>query len=215
MISRATKVLAASAAIVALAACSSGADADGEEIPTVPVASSAPGGNSTSGNGAQSDDRPQVAETGDVEGTLGTPVGLSSDDESIFSLTVNAIEHAQTCPSRLDPADTVSPEKSSFLVADMTAIMAADFEDHIDDGEETFIVLAADAFYLTDENGVMEEGVITVASYECFSIDELISPAINPGQETSGFIALDTDLEHGYLVYNPWGVDGSGWRWAF
>lgn len=216
MISRATKpVLAACAAILALAACSSGADADGEDIPTVPVATAAPGGDSTSDTGTQSDDKPQVSETGDVEGTLGTPVGLSNEDESIFSLTVDSIEHADTCPSRLDPADEVSPEKTSFLVVDMTATMAADFEDHIDEGEETFLVLAADAFYLTDENGVIEEEVITVASYECFSIEELVNPAINPGQETSGVIALDTDLEHGYLVYNPWGVDGSGWRWAF
>lgn len=195
-----------------VAGYSSSADADpSPEVEPVPVGTNKP----DTGTSPESDETPEVSETGDVEGTLGEPVGLAGgEEEAIFTMTVNSIEHAQTCPSRIDPTD-VTNENGSFLVVDVTAEMSENYAEFLDEGEEPFLTTAPDAFYLTDLNGVIQADVITISSYECFSIEEQVPPFINPGETAEGLIALDTSLDHGYLVYNPWGVDGSGWRWEF
>ncbi|WP_054953571.1 hypothetical protein [Flaviflexus massiliensis] len=219
MISRASKTALALTGIFIVAACSSGADADPTpEVDPVPVGTTKPDldtNNSPNGQSPESDETPEVSDSGDVEGTLGEPIGLAGGgDEAIFTMTVNSIEHTPTCPSRIDPVD-VENENGSFLVADITAEMAANYGEFLEEGEEPFLATATDAFHLTDLKGVVQSDVITISSYECFSIDEQLAPFINPGETAKGVIALDTSLEHGYVVYNPWGVDGSGWRWEF
>lgn len=213
MISRASKLIGGAAALALIAACSSGADADRDpSVDPIPVATNKP---ETGGNDIQTEETPEVTDTGDVQGELGEPIGLAGGgDEAIFTLTVNSIEHADTCPSRIDPVD-VEPEGEDFLVFDISAEMSEDYSEYLDDGEEPFLTIAPDAFYLTDLNGVIQADVITVASHECFALEDQPAPFINPGETASGLIALDTSLDHGYLVYNPWGVDGSGWTWEF
>lgn len=78
-----------------------------------------------------------------------------------------------------------------------------------------FLTVDSDALALLDLNEVSQSDILTAESYGCYSNDQRIAPFVIPGESVEGLVVLDTDLEHGYLVYNPWGVEGSGWRWEF
>ena len=209
-------------AALALAGCST-AQGDSSDQETIPVATEAPPSEDEAGTpsggptGQEETGEPvETSDVGDVEASLGTPVGLvDSEGTSQFSVTVDSIEFLDVCPSRLEDGTQHTPENGSFLVADVTASMEATYVDALDAGEEPFLTLDADAWYVTDLNGVAQQAPVTVSSYGCFSTDERMTPFINPGETLSGKIVLDVDITSGYLVYNPWGVEGSGWRWRF
>ncbi|MDY5127585.1 hypothetical protein ACRQF6_00005 [Actinotignum sp. GS-2025f] len=216
------------AGIMALGGCASTAVGDPDPVTPIPVASAAPGGGAASGNGTgtmqeraavtagSEGGRPvTVAPSGDVEAELGVPVGLSVDGatRAAFTLTVTDITRAQECPSRIAEPAVFTPKNGTFLVVDLSAQMAADYDAY--DPDAPFLTLDRDAFYLTDLEGNIQEDSHTVPSYGCYSTAERVTPFINPGESAAGKVVLETSLEHGYLVYNPWGVPGSGWRWAF
>ncbi|EPD26280.1 hypothetical protein HMPREF9237_01559 [Actinotignum schaalii FB123-CNA-2] len=216
------------AGIMALGGCASTAVGDPDPVTPIPVASAAPGGGAVSGNGTGTTQeraavtdgseggRPvTVAPSGDVEAELGVPVGLSVDGatRAAFTLTVTDITRAQECPSRIAEPAVFTPKNGTFLVVDLSAQMAADYAAY--DPDAPFLTLDRDAFHLTDRDGNIQEDSHTVPSYGCYSTAERVTPFINPGESAAGKVVLETSLEHGYLVYNPWGVPGSGWRWAF
>lgn len=216
------------AGIMALGGCASTAVGDPDPVTPIPVASAAPGGGAVSGNGTGTTQeraavtdgseggRPvTVAPSGDVEAELGVPVGLSVDGatRAAFTLTVTDITRAQECPSRIAEPAVFTPKNGTFLVVDLSAQMAADYAAY--DPDAPFLTLDRDAFHLTDLEGNIQEDSHTVPSYGCYSTAERVTPFINPGESAAGKVVLETSLEHGYLVYNPWGVPGSGWRWAF
>ncbi|MDY5149602.1 MULTISPECIES: hypothetical protein [Actinotignum] len=216
------------AGIMALGGCASTAVGDPDPVTPIPVASAAPGGGAVSGNGTgptqeraavtdgSEGGRPvTVAPSGDVEAELGVPVGLSVDGatRAAFTLTVTDITRAQECPSRIAEPAVFTPKNGTFLVVDLSAQMAADYAAY--DPDAPFLTLDRDAFHLTDLEGNIQEDSHTVPSYGCYSTAERVTPFINPGERAAGKVVLETSLEHGYLVYNPWGVPGSGWRWAF
>lgn len=216
------------AALTGLSGCASTAVGDPDPVTPIPVASAAPGGAATSGNGSGTAQeraavndgaeggRPvAIAPSGDVEAQLGVPVGLSVDGatRAAFTLTVTDIARAQECPSRIAEPAVVTAENGTFLVVDLNAQMTADYAAY--DPDAPFLTLDRDAFHLTDQDGNIQEDSHSVASYACYPAAERVTPFINPGESAAGKVVLETSLEHGYLVYNPWGVPGSGWRWAF
>lgn len=150
----------------------------------------------------------------DINGTIGIPVGLEgSSGQSVFSLTIETIHTESSCPSRLDPGATIEPENGFFIVVELSATMSEDFGDL--NFAEPFMTLDSDAFAIANPAGQMEATTHTVAAHGCHTLDELVQPFINPGEDISGLIVLDTELDHGYLIYNPWGVPNHGWRWEF
>lgn len=213
-----------------LSGCSKSAQAADPYPDPVPVASAAPGREAVPGadaapaasaqasaSPASAGEEPSTVPTspeGDVEATVGTPIGLAADsgNTSVFELTVNSITQQTTCPSKLD-GSAVHPSKDSFLVIDLSAQMSPEYA--AKDPKYPFLTLDRDVWYITNPAGVIEEGTLSVKSYECFGDAEAIQPFVNPGEAVAGKLALDTDTEHGYLHYNPFGVPGSGWRWAF
>ncbi|MBS5747962.1 MULTISPECIES: hypothetical protein [Actinotignum] len=221
-------------AVLGLGGCSSVAVGDPDPVTPIPVATAVPSmpgvsGASGTGNHTMQDraavtdgsdgsegGRPvTVAPSGDVEAQLGVPVGLSVDGatRAAFTLTVTDITRTQECPSRIAEPAVFTPENGTFLVVDLSAQMAADYAAY--DPDAPFLTLDRDAFHLTDREGNIQEDSHTMASYGCYSTEERVTPFINPGENAGGKVVLETSLEHGYLVYNPWGVPGSGWRWAF
>lgn len=148
-----------------------------------------------------------TVESGNIAADVGQESGLVEDGERVFTINVESIDVVPVCPSRLE--GEVSPLNGHFIVAEVTTTLAPEF-----DGEE-FIALGADTYSLLDTSGTEVADVHTVASFECFSTDDLIAPVIYPGESESGKVVLDAFSEHGRLVYNPWGVPGSGWEWEF
>ncbi|MGJ9695673.1 hypothetical protein ACRQHG_00610 [Actinotignum sp. GS-2025a] len=224
----------AAATVLGLGGCSSVAVGDPDPVTPIPVALAAPSapelsGASASGNRTMHDraavtdssdasegGRPvTVASGGDVEAQLGVPVGLSVDGatRAAFTLTVTGLTRPQQCPSRIAEPTVFTPENGTFLVADISASMAQDYAQY--DPEAPFLTLDRDAFYVTDQEGNIQKGSHSVAAYGCYTTAEKVAPFINPGETAAGKVVLETSLDHGYLVYNPWGVPGSGWRWAF
>ncbi|MFE1522726.1 hypothetical protein [Schaalia turicensis] len=224
----------AAVVVLGLGGCSSVAVGDPDPVTPIPVATAAPDeaeGSGASGNrnrnlhdraavtdasdGSEGGRPVTVAPGGDVEAQLGVPVGLSVDGatRAAFTLTVMEITRPQECTSRIAEPTVFTPEKGTFLVADISATMAQDYAQY--DPEAPFLTLDRDAFYVTDREGNIQKGSHTVAAYGCYTIAEKVAAFINPGETAAGKVVLETSLDHGYLVYNPWGVPGSGWRWAF
>ncbi len=157
---------------------------------------------------------PSTSPSADVDGEVGTPVGLKdSAGESIFSLTIEGIRPESSCPSRLEEGNILVPENGTFIVVDLAATMSQNCGEL--NPAEPFLTLDSDAFAIADSTGALEARTHTVAAHGCYSLEDLVQPFINPGEELDGMVVLDTKLEHGYLVYNPWGVPGNGWRWKF
>ena len=158
--------------------------------------------------------RPSASPSADVDGEIGMQVGIKdSAGESIFTLTIEGIRPESSCPSRLEKGIVTKPENGTFIVVDLAATMSQNYGEF--NPAEPFLTLDSDAFAIADSTGAMQSGTHTVAAHGCYSLEDLVQPFINPGEELAGMVVLDTDLEHGYLVYNPWGVPGNGWRWEF
>lgn len=210
--------------LLVLAACSTSAAGDAEPTP-LPVASAAPTtattGDATIGSEGTPDASASAtgiptAPTGDVDATIGQQVGLvDSEGASQFGLTLTGITFPTTCASRLADGTTHTSENGHFLVADIDATMATTYTHHTTGEDQPFLTLDTDAWYIADTNGVLQDNVNTVSAYGCYPTGQRITPFINPGEHVTGKVVLDTNLTHGYLIYNPWGVTGSGWRWAF
>lgn len=187
--------------VLGLAACNQAQADDPIELETIEAATENPDEGTV-----------EVGETGDIEAEVGQTSGLSADGTSIFDITVTDLEFSQTCPSRLDGSELRA--EGTFLIAHVEASLASDFADHIDEGAE-FMPLAPDAFLISSSDNLIQDGVMSAAAHECFSLEDLIAPVIYPGESESGLVVFDIDIDHGYLTYNPWGAPGSGWRWEF
>lgn len=226
------RIMWAAVALLALAGCSAVSADETEAVDSVPVATEVPSdageelgvGESDADAGdatpaAEGSDAAvgeiATAANGDVLAEVGEASGLvGPDGDSAFSIIVRQLRTEKECPSKLEDGTTFIPENGSFLVADVAAVMDPEFA-AMTAQDTPFLTVDSDAFGLLDLNGVIQENPYTVAAYGCYSNDQRIVPFINPGESVEGLVVLDTDLEHGYLVYNPWGVEGSGWRWEF
>lgn len=149
-------------------------------------------------------------DSGDVLATVGESVGLNQNGATVFSVTMNDIGFETTCPSRLE--GTVTAEQT-FIIANFEAELSESFTDA--DTSDPFIALGSDVFAVYGKDGQVDEEAHSARAFECYSTEELIAPVIYPGETESGYVVLETDLTDGYLVFNPWGVAGSGWAWEF
>lgn len=214
----------ACAALLALGGCSTVAADETDSIDPLPVATAVPedAGQElepdvqSSGESVEGEEGDVVvAPNGDVVAELGVESGLvGPDGNSAFSMTIREIRLEKECPSKLGDGSTFTAENGSFLVADVAAVMDPEFAE-MTSQDTPFLTVDSDAFALLDLNEVSQSDIFTVEAYGCYSNDQRIAPFVNPGESVEGLVVLDTDLEHGYLVYNPWGVEGSGWRWEF
>jgi hypothetical protein len=144
---------------------------------------------------------------------LGEVAGLADDaGNPMFEMVVQSIETTDSCPSRVD--ETFAPVNGRFLVVELTAAMADTAGGDRDDPENVFVPTAADFFRVLDADGTEQPGTLTEASWSCYTVDELISPSIVPGQTDSGYVVLDVSDEHGTLIYDPTGTD-TGWAWEY
>lgn len=198
-------------ATLLLGGCSAVSAEDTESVEPVPAATEAPSDVEQDAQDAPIDTAPN----GDILATVGEQSGLvGPDGTSAFNITVTDLGLESECPSKLEDGTTFAPENGRFLVADVSATLTQDFAS-MTDHDTPFLTVDSDVFEIVDLNGVTQSDSHTVSAYGCYTNDQRIVPFVNPGESVEGLVVLDTDLEHGYLVYNPWGVDGSGWRWEF
>lgn len=122
--------------------------------------------------------------------------------------------HILTIGGSADKVITYGARVTRSWWADVAAVMDPEFAD-MTSQDTPFLTVDSDALALLDLNEVSQSDILTAESYGCYSNDQRIAPFVIPGESVEGLVVLDTDLEHGYLVYNPWGVEGSGWRWEF
>lgn len=155
----------------------------------------------------------EVAPSGNLRKDLGESAGLTlpGSDVAHFEVVVHDIAIIDSCPGRAAGAER-APERSHFVVVDLTARMSDAVATDVLGGADLFMPLSPDAFTLVGRDGSVRSDLLTDAAWACFEDDTLAAPFVGPGESTSGLVVLDSDVASGVLVYAP---DGPGWEWEF
>lgn len=77
-----------------------------------------------------------------------------------------------------------------------------------------FLVVAADSFQLTGSGGTVLAQSGDSATSLCLEQGDRMPPSVVPGESVAGAMFLEAPAGAERIVWNPWGVDGSGWEWA-
>lgn len=155
----------------------------------------------------------EVAPSGNLRKDLGESAGvtLPGSDRAHFEVIVHEIAVVDSCPGRVTGAER-TPERSHFVVVDLTARMSDSVATDVLGGADLFMPLSPDAFALVGQDGSVRTDLLTDAAWACFEDDVLAAPFVGPGEGTSGYVVLDSDVDSGVLVYAP---AGPGWEWEF
>jgi len=142
---------------------------------------------------------------------VGEEAGLVDDKtkRSLFSLKVNKITTATSCPSRVK-GKTFAPENGIFLIVDIKATMPAKAATA---AQVEYMPLIAETFAVEGPDGKLDRTVSSEAAWSCFSDKDLAPAVVNPGQTVTGKIVLDVKSTTGKLVYDP--ENNGGWSWQY
>lgn len=199
------RVLAALAAVVVLAGCSSG-DGNKSASPTLPDKPSSSASTSaarTNQVGAELNSRGNVAKELGEDAFLKDPAG----QDQVLTFAVDSVTADIPCTSGFD-----EPPVSGHYLG--VAVRAS-----------TSPAYPADQYFLTfqptDFKVIGPDGVTVSAlggnAYSCLPQQEMFTlDLLAPGQQYTGTVVLDSPVTSGSLIYAPQGGGGStGWEWQF
>ncbi|MFC0581354.1 hypothetical protein [Micrococcoides hystricis] len=148
-----------------------------------------------------------------VEKEADEPAVITDEEgkTELFTLTVETVQHAQTCPARVG-GQTLTPENGQFLILDATATMKplSAWPENTN-AEEAFVPVLADTFKVTLADGQELSDVQSESSWGCFQDTELLPSFISAGETKSGKIVLDVPAGATSVIYDP--LNSGGWSW--
>lgn len=150
-----------------------------------------------------------------VQKKAGEKAGLVDEEtnKSYFTIEVTDSQLLGQCGARVGN-QLLKPTRSTFLVLDVEATLAASVSDKVGGGtKELFMPLVAEAFSVTTSTGVQDRNVTSETAWGCFDDSVLLPPVVNPGQTVKGKVVLDVDAPKGKVAYDP--EDNGGWSWPY
>lgn len=144
----------------------------------------------------------------------GEKAGLVDEEtnKSYFTIEVTGSTLAASCAPRVGNTP-LKPTRTSFLVLDVKATLAADVGRKVAGGGELFMPLVAEAFSVTTASGTPDRNVTSESAWGCLDEKVLLPAVVNPGQSVRGKVVLDVATRQGQVAYDP--DDNGGWSWPF